>query len=56
MTIALPGHKTYLSVDDFDLIMDQADGKSAVVMGPGIGTNPATRDLVTRLYREILCA
>jgi len=53
MTIALPGSKTYLSVENIDLIHDQVAGKNAVVIGPGLSTRKKTQDLVVELYREI---
>jgi len=53
MTIPLPGSKTYLTIQDFETIVSSARGKSAVVLGPGIGTDDETRHLVQRLYQEL---
>ena len=53
MTIALPGQRKYLSIDDVDQIHDQLVGKNSVVIGPGLGTHKETQDLVVKLYREV---
>jgi ADP-dependent NAD(P)H-hydrate dehydratase / NAD(P)H-hydrate epimerase len=53
MTVPLPCSVSCLSIDDLDLIRAQLQGKSAVVLGPGLGTAPQTRQLVQRLYREV---
>ncbi len=50
MTVALPASRRFLSIDDFPLIDQLAQGKDALVLGPGIGTDPATAELVLRLY------
>jgi NAD(P)H-hydrate epimerase len=36
-------------------IVEFLDEKSAVVLGPGIGTHPETRELVARLGRDLAC-
>ena len=53
MTVPLPNSISCLSIDDHDLIRSQLQGKSAVVLGPGLGTAQQTRLLVKRLYREV---
>ncbi|MGE4558768.1 MAG: NAD(P)H-hydrate dehydratase [Desulfobulbus sp.] len=50
MSVALPASRRFLSVDDFPLIDTLTQGKNALVIGPGIGTDPATAELVLRLY------
>ena len=50
MTVALPASRLCLSIDDFPLIDDLTRGKDGLVLGPGIGTDPATAELVLRLY------
>ena len=52
MSIALPASSRWLSVEDYDLIKAAAEGKHSLVLGPGLGTEPATTDLVLRLYTE----
>lgn len=52
MSIALHASSRWLSVEDYDLIKAAAEGKHSLVLGPGLGTEPATTDLVLRLYTE----
>ena len=52
MSIALPASSRWLSVEDYDQIKAAAEGKHSLVLGPGLGTEPATTDLVLRLYTE----
>ncbi len=53
MTIPLPESTDSLSMDDFTEIMDTAAGKTAVVLGPGLGRDRKTARLVKNLYQEI---
>ncbi len=53
MTIPLPTSTTCLTVNDLAFINKELNGKKAVVLGPGIGTDPATADLVLDLYKNI---
>jgi NAD(P)H-hydrate epimerase len=53
MTVALPSSRKFLSIDDLDQIMALAQGKNGLVIGPGIGTEELTAQLVLRLYSEI---
>jgi len=54
MTLPLPdAATTVLSIDDVDYILAAAIGKKAIVLGPGIGTDEQTEELVLLLYREI---
>jgi len=50
MTVALPASRRCLSIDDLPLIDELTQGKDGLVIGPGIGTDPATAELVLRLY------
>jgi NAD(P)H-hydrate epimerase len=53
MTLPLSGSETCLSIQDVEAIISSAQGKTAVVLGPGIGTDNETRHLVQRLYQEL---
>jgi NAD(P)H-hydrate epimerase len=53
MTIPLPRSETFFSVDDAGFIFDQLPGKSAIIIGPGMGTQKQTADLVVQLYRNV---
>jgi NAD(P)H-hydrate epimerase len=53
MTIPLSRSRSCLSVDDYATILHHLEGKNALALGPGLGTEPQTRELVARLYREI---
>jgi len=50
MTIALPASAQALSPEDSPRINSLMQGKDAVVVGPGIGTDNSTADLVLQLY------
>ncbi len=52
MTTPLPCSEKHLSMADYDLILELLNHKNALVIGPGLGTDPATGSLVQRLYRE----
>ncbi len=53
MTIPLPCSAKTFSMADYDLLMEVLDGKGALVLGPGLGTDPDTGVLVRRLYRDL---
>ncbi len=53
MTIPLPSSTSFLSINDLTLIEQGLIGKKAVVLGPGLGTAPATADLVLKLYETV---
>jgi len=53
MTLPMPGSATVFSINDYDHILAAATGKSAMVIGPGIGTADETAQLVVRMYREM---
>lgn len=52
MTVPLAS-EYFLGADDYAAIASALPGKEAVVLGPGLGTEPETADLVLRLYREV---
>ncbi|WP_457574698.1 NAD(P)H-hydrate dehydratase [Desulfolithobacter sp.] len=53
MTIPLPGSETVPGSEDLELILEATRGKSALVIGPGLGTDSRTRELVLHLYRTV---
>ncbi len=53
MTVPLPCSDKTFSMADHDLIINLLGGKGALVLGPGIGTDPDTGALVRRLYSEL---
>jgi NAD(P)H-hydrate epimerase len=53
MTVPLPFSTKAFSMADYDLIIKLLGGKDALVLGPGIGTDPDTGALVGRLYSEL---
>ncbi len=50
MTIPLPSSTSYISNTDLDLIIANTHDKQAIVIGPGLGTDPSTAELVLHLY------
>ena len=53
MTVPLPSSAKTFSLADFELIIHLLAGKGALVLGPGIGTDPDTGALVQQLYSEL---
>jgi NAD(P)H-hydrate epimerase len=53
MTVPLPNSSTFFCAADYDLICEQLVGRGALVIGPGMGTDPETGLLVRRLYRKL---
>jgi NAD(P)H-hydrate epimerase len=53
MTVPLPASSSFLDIEDLNIIGQGLKGKNAVIIGPGIGTKPATSKLVLKLY-EVL--
>jgi NAD(P)H-hydrate epimerase len=53
MTVPLPNSAKAFSAADYDLLLELLADKDALVMGPGMGTDPDTGQLVRRLYREL---
>ncbi len=52
MSVALPASRGHLSIADYERIAALAEGKDALVLGPGIGTEEATAELILRLYTD----
>lgn len=55
MTIPLPASLQTLSIADKDIISKITIDKQAVIIGPGIGIDPQTSELVLHLYHTITC-
>ena len=55
MTIPLPGSPDTLSIADWKIIAEAVANKQGVLIGPGIGRDQRTADLVMRVYREVKC-
>ena len=53
MTIPLPTSATILNISDLSLIERHLQGKEAIVLGPGLGTDKRTADLVLSLYHSV---
>jgi len=53
MTLLLADSRRYPSIKDLTLIAENLQGKTALVIGPGIGTTRKTRELLAKLYREV---
>jgi len=54
MTVPLPDEDTGLLLEEaFDMIVQTADAKQAMALGPGLGTASHTRNLVSRIIKEI---
>ena len=53
MTIPLPNSATLFDSSDLETIMSALQDKQALVLGPGLGTDPRTASLVLELYRTV---
>ena len=53
MTIPLPTSSSLLNVSDLPTIIEHTEDKSAVVLGPGIGNDVRTAELVLYLYHSL---
>ena len=53
MTVPLPHSSRTFCAADYDLICELLADRGALVIGPGMGTDPETGLLVRRLYREL---
>jgi len=53
MTIPLPSSISFLNSDDLAFIEERVKGKKALILGPGLGTDPATSELVLNLYKTV---
>jgi len=52
MTLLMPVSRKYPSIDDYSVIIENLTGKTALVIGPGIGTAEKTQELILKLYCE----
>jgi hydroxyethylthiazole kinase-like uncharacterized protein yjeF len=52
MTIPLPFSTGFLSVEDYPQLIKAIAGKNSIALGPGLGTEKQTTELVRKLYRE----
>ncbi len=55
MTVSLPNSSGFLSINDWDLISETLQTKETIVIGPGIGQDPVTAELVLRIYLSVKC-
>jgi ADP-dependent NAD(P)H-hydrate dehydratase / NAD(P)H-hydrate epimerase len=53
MTIPLPTSVSIINMSDLPVIRRHLEGKDAVVLGPGIGTDKRTADIVLHLYHTV---
>jgi ADP-dependent NAD(P)H-hydrate dehydratase / NAD(P)H-hydrate epimerase len=53
MTIPLHNSPDFIGIGDRDLILQSITDKKAIVIGPGLGIDPQTADLVLFLYRQV---
>jgi NAD(P)H-hydrate epimerase len=53
MTVPLPHSSKFFCAADYDLLRELLVDRGALVIGPGLGTDPETGVLVRRLYREL---
>lgn len=53
MSIPLPTSSSLLNISDLNHIQKNLEGKKALVLGPGIGQDPRTAELVLYLYHNV---
>lgn len=53
MTVPMPASSSFLDKADLNVIGQELKGKNAVIIGPGIGTEAATTELVLKLYQAL---
>lgn len=53
MTVPLPTSSTILNISDLSFIVKQLNDKTALVIGPGLGQDKRTADLVIQLYNNV---
>jgi len=55
MTIPLPESNDFFQSDDTEFILENLSGKQALIVGPGLGVNKSTMELVLKLYKRVKC-
>ncbi len=55
MTVPLPKSSGCLSIADWPFVFDNIQTKQAIVIGPGLGVDPQTAELVLEVYRSARC-
>jgi NAD(P)H-hydrate epimerase len=53
MTIPLPTSTSIINISDLAVVNRHLEGKNAVVLGPGLGTDKRTADFVLHLYQNL---
>ncbi len=53
MTVLLPTSSSRINISDLQVIINNLNDKDAVVMGPGIGQDKRTADLIIQLYNNV---
>ncbi len=53
MTIPVPSSTPYLGINDLSSIKEGLDGKRGIILGPGMGTEQATAELILELYESV---
>ena len=55
MTIPLAASTDFFLFDDLEQILENIAGKQAMVLGPGLGQDESTKELVLHLYHNVNC-
>ncbi len=55
MTVPLPNSSQCLSIADWPFVFDNIKTKQAIVIGPGLGMDPQTAELVLQIYLTARC-
>lgn len=53
MTIPLPTSTSVINISDLTVVNRHLEGKTAVVLGPGLGTDKRTAELVLYMYKNL---
>ncbi|PIE60592.1 MAG: bifunctional ADP-dependent NAD(P)H-hydrate dehydratase/NAD(P)H-hydrate epimerase, partial [Desulfobulbus propionicus] len=53
MTVPLQHSQGFLHAHDYEALLSLINGKECVVIGPGMGNDPATATLVQKIYRDV---
>ncbi len=55
MTLPLVNSSQFLSYGDWPSLREHIKGKQAIVIGPGVGLDPDTAELVLHIYQTVSC-